>query len=115
MSDIILTDDIDVQDEAQSMAWSKRIAECLHKHFPGYLWAVHADARNNIASVQNLALSGEYGFYLHLDKIGPHNKEIIQNGGELLERYRVSRSRMDESQIVTLDRDIRGNARGDLA
>lgn len=116
MTDIIIAeDDSDIQAEMQSMAWSKRIGECLHKHFPGYMWAVHADAKNNIATVQNLALSGEFGFYLHLDKIDNHNKKIIHAGGEILERYRVSRAGMDEAQVLDLKRDLRGSAVGDLS
>jgi len=115
MTDIIIADDSDIQAEMQSMAWSKRIAECLEKYFPGYMWAVHADAKNNIATVQSMALSGEYGFYLHLDKIDNHNKKIIHAGGEILERYRVNRSRMDEAQVLNLSRDLRGSAIGDLA
>lgn len=116
MSSIILTDDnFDIQSEMQSQNWAKRIGECLEKHYPNYGWAVHADARNNIATVQALRLSGEHGFYLHLDQIGPSDKKIIWAGGEVLERYGVARSHMREDQVYDKVRDLRGNVIGDVS
>jgi hypothetical protein len=114
MTDIIIAeDDFDIQSEMQSQNWARRIAECLERKYPGYMWAVHADARNNIAYIKSMAISGEYGYNLHLDKIDAHNKRIIHAGGEILERHKLERSRMNEATLTGKVRDSRGNILGD--
>ena len=115
MSLILTEDSADIQAELQSHTWAKRIAERLELSYPGYGWAVHADVKNNIAQVRALKLAGEYGFTLHIDKLDPHDKQIKWAGGEILERYKVSRSRMKEDELLNKSRDLRGNVIGDVS
>lgn len=91
---------------------SREIAEVLEKHYPGYLWAVRVDHGNNIATVNALALSGQWGFYLHLDKLDPGMKAVVRAGGEILERHKLARARMNEDHVMSLGRDLRGNILG---
>lgn len=93
--------------EAAELALARELAELLDKHFPGYLWAVNVTLRGGMATVQSLALSGEWGCYVPLARIlnDPARKYLIQCGGELLERYRVHRGRMDPDQVVNLHTD----------
>lgn len=79
---------------------SKRIAEMLHRHYPGHAWGVRCTG--GVAIVQNMALSGKWGFVLHSDKLqGPDaEKRVMRAGGELLERYRISRAKAGVEQAV---------------
>ena len=98
--------------ERRNIALSKLIAEKLHKEYPGHLWAVQADIEQGMATVRNLALSGEWGFYLKLSEVvnDPYLKKVKWAGGEILERYRLHRGRFEISQLQELERDrLTGN------
>jgi hypothetical protein len=80
---------------------AKQMAETLHSHYPGHLWAVTCEGLKGIATVRNLRLSGRWGFVIKLRdlKADPGMKEVIRAGGELLERYRVSRGRFNPAEF----------------
>lgn len=83
---------------------AKNIADALHKHYPGHLWAVRIE--ETVVHVFNLALSGRWGFLLHKNRIDPEMKTVMRAGGEILERYRLRRGRMraDDLDLVPTDR-----------
>ncbi|MGH2721615.1 MAG: hypothetical protein ACRDJO_08435 [Actinomycetota bacterium] len=92
------------QDTAD-LAMAKRLAEVLDKHYPGHTWAVNVDSKQGIATVQNLRLSGRWGFYLKLRDLTYHDeieREAMRAGGELLERYGLQRGRFRQSQYQAL-------------
>lgn len=85
------------------------IAHCLgralKKAYPGRDWLVKVDAEGGIASVHCPHISMEYGFVIHLDKPAKFlEKKAIQYGGELLERFRLSRAKAQEGDIDDLPR-----------
>jgi len=87
------------------VAW--RIAENLHKHYPGHLWAVHV--QKTVATVRNLALSGSHGYYLHLDKLRSEDdfkSKVMRAGGEILERFKMQRGEVSADAILDLKRDF---------
>lgn len=86
---------------------AKNVADTLNKHYPGHLWAVRIE--NSVVHVFNLALSGRWGFVLHKAKIDPEMKVVMRAGGEILERYRVSRGRMRPDEYSALKTDAIGN------
>jgi hypothetical protein len=88
---------------------AKNIAEVLDKKYPGHLWGVNVDGRNGVAQIMNLALSGRWGFIVKLREIDTEYKVIMRAGGELLERYNLSRGRLDEQEYQLLERDVFGN------
>ena len=91
--------------ELADMALAKRLAEVLERHYAGHLWAVKVDSSQGIATVQNLRLSGRWGFMLKLRDMAYQDeiaREAMQAGGELLERYRLSRGRFKESEYEAL-------------
>lgn len=99
----------EVHQERIDLSKAKNIAEFLEKAYPGYGWAVTADSKNNMATVLAMRLSGDWGFYAHLDKIDVSGKFLLRNAGELLERYRVKRGAIDRDQVRNLKRDFAGN------
>lgn len=91
--------------ELADIALAGRLAEVLEKHYPGHLWAVKVDSSQGVAAVQNLRLSGRWGFMLKLRDLTYQDeiaREAMQAGGELLERYRLSRGRFKESEYQAL-------------
>ena len=75
---------------ANDLVMAKQMAETLHSHYPGHAWAVTCDGATGIATVRNLALSGNWGFTLKLTttySASEFRRRIVMAGGELLERY----------------------------
>lgn len=97
---------------------AKRLAGHLTKHYPGHPWAVNVDSRQGIATVQNMRLSGRWGFMLKLRDLAYEDeiaREAKQAGGELLERYRLSRGRFRANEYETLPTNRLGDLIVDAA
>lgn len=102
---------------ANDLTLSKQMADTLFKQYPGepnkpHLWAVSVDSQQGIADVRNLGLSGSWGFRLVLPQAysaSYFDQMVMRAGGELLERYRVSRGRAGVSHIEALTTDFAGN------
>lgn len=98
--------------DANDFVMSKNMAETLHRHYPGNQWAVTCEGSKGIATIRNLLLSGRYGVILKLPAIysgSSFDKEVMKAGGEILERYRMSRGRVDAAQYANLQTDFAGN------
>lgn len=103
------TPELDVND----LVMARHMADTLHKHYPGHLWAVTCDGTKGIATVRNLALSGDWGYVLHLPLIysaSEWDKRVLRAGGEILERYRISRASFDRvaDQISAAPKNFAG-------
>jgi len=100
------------QIEMANQAIAKEVAECLHTHYPGHAWGVNANVEQGIVQVFNLALSGQHGFTLHINDLqqDPSMRLTIRAGGEMLERYQLSRGGKVEHQYDALEYDLRGDA-----
>ncbi|THF55925.1 hypothetical protein [Pseudothauera rhizosphaerae] len=99
--------------DANDLVTAKHMADTLHRHYPGHLWAVTCDGSKGVATIRNLMLSGNMGYTLHLPRIysaSEWDKRVLMAGGEILERYRVMRASLDRahSQIMTLPTDFAG-------
>lgn len=100
---------------AQDLSLSRRAGEVLEKHYPGYMWAVHADTNGGVLFIHNLALHGKWGFQINLRKAysDPSLKCVIAAGGELLERYRMKRGKFDSDAWRNAPKDVMGQLVGD--
>ena len=102
---------------ANDLVMAKGMAEALHAAYPGHMWAVTCDGKIGFADVRNLALSGSWGFRIRLSDIysaSAFRKDVIRAGGEMLERYRLSRGRFDENQYNNLTSDFAGRFKADM-
>ena len=83
---------------------AKNMADTLQQHYTGHLWAVTCQGEQGIATVRNLSLSGNWGFILHLKEIygDPGMKCVIRAGGEILERFRLARAKINEEKLLEL-------------
>jgi len=97
---------------------AKEMAEVLHAAYPGHLWAVTCEGNNGIATIRNLALSGELGFVLKLKDIysaSAWKKTILAAAGEILERFYLRRGAANEDQITSVPIDFTGRSIGDYS
>jgi len=88
---------------------AKNTAEMLEKKYPGWLWAVHT--MDGVVVVKSMRLSGNWGFVLHENKIDNDYKAVVNAGGEMLERFRMSRGEFNQDKYLT---DLTMNHRGQL-
>ncbi len=102
--------------EAFDFAKSKDIAEALNSQYPGHLWAVRVQSQQGIATIHNMALSHTHGYVLKLDRMFSASyltQRAIQAGGEILERFKVARGRVDDELMDALPKDFAGRVLGD--
>ena len=115
MTDEVVTDN--PQGAANDVLMSKEMAEALHLAYPGHLWAVTCDGTIGFADVRNMLLSGNWGFRIKLDEIysgSQFRKKVIMAGGELLERYRLSRGSFKQDEYSNLETNRAGLFKADL-
>lgn len=72
----------------------------LDDHYPGHQWRVSADHETGIVTVQLLYIDTarnnvKWGYVIKIDKLSgdPTLRAAVQAGGELLERFGLSRKR----------------------
>ena len=78
-------------DDVRDMSICKDVAETLHKHYPGHLWAV--SVAPGVVNIKNLLISHSHGMVIHLTQYYADvaNKMVIKMGGEFLERAHLKR------------------------
>lgn len=110
---IELTDDPNIN--GNDYVTAKNMADVLNKAYPDHLWGVTCDGSTGIATVRNLRLSGQWGFILKLSEINtdPTLKCVKMAGGELLERYRLSRARFKQDEYEHLNMNHAGHFQAD--
>lgn len=117
-NNLLIANEHEAHQDALDMAMAKNVAESLNANYPGHLWAVNCRGDQGIMTVHNLSLSGQWGYTLLLDKsysASDLNKRAIIAGGEILERYNVSRGRVNHDQLAGLETDFAGRVVGDLS
>lgn len=96
-------------EKAAETALAMRILEKLMSEYPGYDWHVEVNFQAEVATVRT-EFGGQWGYVLHLDKVihDPSLALVRWAGGELLERYNLSRVRADQELINSLPVNARG-------
>ncbi|ROH87997.1 hypothetical protein ED236_00445 [Pseudomethylobacillus aquaticus] len=96
---------------------AKRLSERLTAIYPGYAWGVHVSTEHGMVSVRNWSLSGEWGYMIHLSQVQEDvgDRLVIRAAGEVLERFNVSRRRLDDTQLDSLPTDFAGRHVPDTA
>lgn len=106
------------QISANDLIFAKEMAEALHAHYPGHLWAVTSESEKGIAVIRNLALSGRWGYVLRLPAIfsmSQFKHKVLLAGGEILERFALARGRANADALDNLPMDRLGVAIGDYS
>jgi len=102
---------------ADDVLIAKRSADLLTAHYPGHMWAVNVESRQGVMKVYHLNTSGNKAFVLHLDgfySASDLDKKVKMAGGEILERHRMKRARLDEDEWLNLPTDFAGRYKPDM-
>lgn len=82
----------------------------LAKSFPGYDWLVSADDKTGIIDIYLPEMGGNTAYTLHINKLDSRMKKVVNAGGQILERYNLSRTKMSVDDMAILQRDFKGVA-----
>lgn len=79
----------------------------LNASYPAFdgAWRVTVDEVGGTVEITNLMLSGKFGFLMHISKIDPEGRKVVTAGGEMLERYRISRSKALDIRNMLVQRN----------
>ena len=116
-ANLLIANDYKDQQDALDMATAKDYADALNQAYPGHLWAVNVQGAQGIATIHNLMLSGKYGYLIHLNKrysASEARTKAVMAGGEILERFKVARGRMNDEKMNEMPLDFAGNPIGEL-
>lgn len=71
------------------------LIKALRSTYPAFAdyWKIRIDTRGGIVQIWNLALSGDYGFVLHITRIDPEMRRVRELAGQLFERFHVLRGK----------------------
>lgn len=104
-------------EEAKTYAANRSIAHFiggeLKRHYPLRVWAVQPQVDQGVVDIFLLDATGRWAYTLHLahktfEILG---REAVRAGGEILERFNLSREkRFNRDHVETLSRNIRGEA-----
>ncbi len=97
--------------DLMDLAFAKRVSAVLQRHYPNYRWRVEADTRAKLIKVQNIDLSGSWGFVLHMTKISCDTdleRKVMRAGGETLERYGLQALGFNANEYALLQKNSVG-------
>ncbi len=80
----------------------------LGKSFPGYDWLVSADDQTGVIDIYLPEMGGNMAYTLHIKKLDARLSSVVKAGGQILERYNLSREKMRVDDMATLERDFQG-------
>lgn len=115
---ILLVNEYDADVDQRDITLSTQIGEMLHQQYPGHLWAVRADSSEGLISIHNLMISGQWGVRVKMDNAysASHlRKKVVMAAGELLERFKVARGRIDDDKMADMQTDYAGRVLGDYS
>lgn len=117
-SNILLANEYATKNDAMDLALSKDLGEALNSQYPGHLWGVRVQGEQGIATIHNLMLSAEWGYVLLLSKsysASDLRQRAIKAGGEILERFKVVRGRLNDDNMASMETDFAGRVLGDVS
>lgn len=89
--------------------YCKQLGTALFKALPHRRWYVEVLNKGRIAVVKIPEISMEYGMVVHLEQsIEADIKQVIHAGGELLERFNLTRGATDNNDLMSLARTHKG-------
>ncbi len=97
--------------------WAGRIGAEFVKAYPGHGWEVHVDLKNKICNIFNRHMSPTHGYRWKTEEIRLPSltADVVRIGGEILERFGLSRERFEGDKIREIQHNTQGNAKADLS
>jgi hypothetical protein len=94
--------------ELGMMITCRNIGEVLAKKYRDYTWMVQPYADGSAYQIYCVNLSGKWGFVIHANKIDNDYKAVIRAGGEILERFNLSRVKLNKEKALEIPRIFTG-------
>lgn len=107
-----MTIELTTQNTLSDHILARNVAEHLEKKYPGWLWGVTVD--QGVVDVRSMRCSGAWGFRMLAEKIDNDYAVVTRAGGEILERFRASRTRFRDGSMDNSRRDITGMPTPDM-
>lgn len=97
--------------------WCEKIGHELVKHYPGHGWEVTFNIKQGIMDVRNRHMHPLAGYRLKLSEFNfsRFSSQMRKIGGEILERFGLSRERFEADKIRQIQHDTKGRAKVDLS
>ena len=101
----------------QDIFWANKIGAELIRWYPGHGWEVHMDIKNGICNIFNRHMSALIGYRWRLQEINipTLTEDVMRIGGELLERFGLSRENFDADVVREIQHETHGRAKADLS
>ena len=109
----IPTDPDDAARKLRADKICRAIGGVLQKHYPGRRWFADVNLLGGVAYIACPDISMRYGYSLRISRTWLElEKRVIRAGGEILERFHLSRNRAQEGDTKYMPRNARGEALG---
>jgi hypothetical protein len=82
----------------------------LHKHYPGWQWAIQINEKGGMMNIFNMHLHDTLGYAIRIIEAerDPSRKIFVTAGGDILERFKMPRRGIDLARLSQMKRDLRG-------
>ena len=97
----------------QELNVARAVYTVLTTHYSGHPW--HVMCEGGLIRIKHMQLSADRGMTLGVDDLTPEGAEIMRAGGELLERFNVSRETYNRDKIRELPRKFNGEREHDAS
>lgn len=101
----------------QDIYWAARLGNEFVKYYPGHGWEVHVDIRQGICNIFNRHMSPLMGYRWKLKniRIPSISQDVMRIGGEILERFGLSRTTFEADVVREIQHKTHGHAKADLS
>ncbi len=103
----LYSDDVEKPLSPLAQNLGKGILSTLETFYPAHIWRVIISERGGVVQVTLPAIPSKQGFILHTADIDTEMRSVMRAGGELLERYAISRDKTITTDNVTADLAMR--------
>lgn len=111
----IVSDEKNLMVPASAKLICREIMRILTTVYPRYKWAIQPDVNGGQIVIFCATFSYEYGYSIRFPSFHDEmdRKKVILIGGEILERFNVSRKGFEKGMLRDTKKDFRGNSISD--
>ena len=112
MANVIkIAGDEDAKKAIKADALCRRMGGVLQKHYPGIRWYVDVNLDGGVSNVRCADISMGFGYVLHLNCSELElERQVVMAGGQILERFRVSRDTLSSRDVGHIAKNVKGDA-----
>lgn len=115
MSEIIVANDADLRQTLTEREVCDSVGPLLAREYPGYRWRV--EAHGGVVDIRCEHTNAKWGYTLLYDRSFSETdwrKKVLRAGGEILERFHMTRRGFNVANFLERPRDFAGLIHPDL-